>query len=388
MYCVGVIVELNPFHNGHKLHIDETRKTTGCKYIVAIMSGNFVQRGEPALCDKWQRTRMALLNGVDIVIELPLQYVISGADYFARGSVGLLEATGVVDTLSFGSEHGDIKAILDAANILACEPPLYKENLRRALNSGVSFAAARGDALAACLATVPDGVLTKPNNCLAIEYCKSLMLLNSNITPITTHRTPSGTSATAIRKAILHSGTGSVCSTMPQNTFDILCSNEHFAQLDDYSNIVRHLIYTRPDLLSNMSEGLGNRIKAMCGQHLKLSALLAAVKTKRYTFTRLQREILKLLLSADKIDMYENAGGPQYIRVLGFRRHASAFVGEITKKASLPVITHGAEMDRLISNGGEPAAMLLQEFVAGDVYSLATKTSVYKSERGTAMVIL
>ena len=181
MDCVGTIVEFNPLHNGHVEHLHLTRALAKKEKIIAVTSGNFVQRGEPALCDKWLRTRMALLAGVDIVIEIPVPYVISGADYFARAGVGILAATGVVGALSFGSECGDITAIREAGRVLAEEPPAYKNVLRTRLDSGASFAAARGAALEATLATrlssTPEGLLTKPNNGLAMEYCKALHLL-------------------------------------------------------------------------------------------------------------------------------------------------------------------------------------------------------------------
>jgi len=388
----GVIVELNPFHAGHSTHIAETRKLTNCKHIIAVMSGNFVQRGEPAICDKWQRTKMALLHGVDVVIELPVPYVISGADYFARGSVELLEATGVVDALCFGSESGNLQQIVAAGDILAQEPPLYKEILRNGLDRGLSFAAARGRALETCLGQVQDGLLTKPNNGLAMEYCKAVRLLGSKMQVFTTHRQSGGPSATKIRKAIT-SGEDlqSVRDFLPEMIRLILGTNKKFATLDDFSLIFKYLLYTKPQAVANLGEGLGNRFRRLCGEHSQISELLAAVKTKRYTFTRLQREILKLLLDvpAGDMDMYEKNGGVQYIRILGFRKDAAGVVGEITKKASLPVITHGAAMDRLTHDISPAAKMMLQEFYAGDIYRLVTgESGDYLSERGKKIIIV
>jgi len=370
MSTTGIIVEFNPFHNGHAAHISETKKRTGCKHIIAVMSGNFVQRGEPAIFDKWQRTKTALTQGVDIVIEIPMPYVIAGADYFARASVKLLEATGVVDTLSFGSESGNLDEIKAAAGVLAKEPQLYKETLRKGLDAGLSFAVAKGDALAACLGKVSDGLLIKPNNGLAIEYCKALKLLDSSMQVITTHRTPGGPSATKIRRELAEQG--------------------RVVTLDDFSDIFKYLLYTNEKVVTNLSEGLGNRLQRMCGEFSKISDLLQAAKTKRYTYTRLQRTVLGMVLGVSSRDMeeYDRHGGVQYIRVLGFRKEAAGLVGEITRRATLPVITTGADIDKILHGGGLAAKMLASELTAGDVYRVASNTSGgHHSERKVGVVV-
>jgi len=387
MYATGIIVEFNPFHNGHLAHIEETRAKTGCKYIVAVMSGNFVQRGEPAICNKWLRTKMALLHGVDLVIEIPVQYVISGADYFARGSVALLNATGVVDALCFGSESGDIKEIVSAGEILATEPPLYKKILKEGLDNGVSFAAAKGMALEACLKNeYTEGLLDRPNNGLAIEYCKAISLLGSKMKVITTHRLQGGPSATKIRQALL----GSIAEEfdMPDEVLNILRGVKKFAKLDDFSDAFRYLLYS---VTIADAEGLINRFRKLCSEFSQVSDLLSAVKTKRYTFTRLQRMVLQILLNISAEDMagFEKHGGVQYLRVLGFRKEAADLLGEITKKSSLPVITNGVIMDRLLQGEDMAAKMLSQEFMAGDIYRLASgEGGGYRSERGAGMVIV
>ncbi|MCL1787222.1 MAG: nucleotidyltransferase family protein, partial [Defluviitaleaceae bacterium] len=264
MTTAGIIAEFNPFHKGHAAHIEETRALTGCKYVMAAISGNFVQRGEPAICNKWKRTQMALENGVDVVIEIPVQYVISGADYFARGSVGLLDATGVVDALSFGSESGHLQEIIAAGQVLAEEPPLYKEVLRNRLDKGLSFAAAKGAALEACLGAISEGLLIQPNNGLAIEYCKALYLLNSPMKALTTHRVGGGPSATKTRQGLLTGGEVGDC--LPQNVTDILQTVQKYAKLDDFSDIFRYLLYARPLAADSLGEGLGNRFRRLCGE--------------------------------------------------------------------------------------------------------------------------
>jgi len=395
MNAAGVIVEFNPFHNGHLEHINETRRLTERKYIVAIMSGNFVQRGEPAICDKWQRTKMALLAGVDIVIELPVYYVVSGADYFARGSVKLLEATKVVDKLCFGSESGDLVAINAAGRILADEPIAYKDVLRRGLDAGLSFAAARGEALESVISTekLPEGLLTKPNNGLAMEYCKALWQMGKPMEPFTTHRVKGGPSATKIRKSAWRGDRGNeVKDIMPLYAYNLLmeAADKHeLAHLDAYSDIFRYLLYTLSDCtLASLGEGLENRFRRLCNQHNRLSDLLFAVKTKRYTYTRLQRAALGLVLGLSHKDLqqHEAAGGPAYIRVLGFKKSSADLLGEITRRASLPVITHNSAIEALPPNA---ASMLAKEYEAGDIYRLAlSKPGAFRHERSIPMVIL
>jgi len=390
MTAAGVIVEFNPIHNGHIEHLNETRRLTGREHIVAVMSGNFVQRGEPAICDKWRRTKMALLAGADIVIELPLPYVISGADYFARGSVGLLMATGVVDALCFGSESGDLPLLMQAGRVLALEPDEYKDALRAGLGKGLSFAAARGAGLGAVMGDVPDGFLSQPNNGLGMEYCKALWKIGMPMEVFTSYRAYGGPSATAIRRAVLGGDKAfpTWADTMPAYAAEILLDaikNGEIASLNSYSHLFRYLLFTQ-ELC--MGEGLENRFRHYTKSHLHLSDLLDAVKTKRYTYTRLQRVALGVILGAGSADiaLYENAGGPQYIRVLGFRREAAGLLGQITKKASLPVITHGQAMDNQV---GVAAKMLAKELEAGDIYKMAFGGSYgYRHERGQGIVIV
>jgi predicted nucleotidyltransferase len=364
--AAGVIVELNPIHNGHIEHLRETLRITGRDSIIAVMSGNFVQRGEPAVYDKWRRTKMALLAGVDVVIELPLPYVLGGADYFARGAVGLLAATGVVDCLCFGSESGDIGTLRECGKILASEPSAYKKVLRAELDKGRSFAAARGAALEAVILgdVTARGFSQKldldffalPNNGLGMEYCKALELLGNPMEVYTTHRKLGGLSASAIRK------------TMDKS--EIIC-------LDDFSDIFRYLLYTKVDL--PLGEGLENRFRRYAGLYTKLSDILAAVKTKRYTLTRLQRMAMRIILGISP-----PLGGPPYIRILGFRKESSHIVGEMTRRARLPVLTTGMALDN-------PCEILAKELEAGDIYRLAYRKVLkngYRHERGMGMVIL
>ena len=400
--AAGIIVEFNPLHNGHMEHLHETRRLTQREQIIAVMSGNFVQRGEPAICDKWRRTKMALLAGVDIVIELPVGYVLSGADYFARASVGLLAATGVVDSLCFGSESGELAQIIEAGRVLSQEPEEYQIALRRNLANGLSFAAARGDALKGMLNDTPPDLFTKPNNGLGIEYCKALWQINWPMEVSTSYRATGGPSATAIRKMIWDKQPESRASkraldtsllnTMGDNQLDltakflpshvieilndVINANE-IVKLDNFSTIFRHqILSTQP----NMGEGLENRFRYFANRHNTLTEILDAVKTKRYTYTRLQRAAIRLVLGVEQ----NHIDKLQYIRVLGFRKDAAKLLGEMTRRASLPVITTGQAMDQL---KGAASAMLVKEFEAADIYRLAyNKVRNYKHEREIPIV--
>ena len=401
MKAAGIIVEFNPLHNGHVEHLCETRRLTKREHIIAVMSGNFVQRGEPAICDKWRRTQMALMAGVDIVIELPVGYVISGADYFARAGIGLLAATGVVDKICFGSESGDLAFIKDAGHVLAQEPAEYKEVLRQRLSQGLSFAAARGAALETLLGHVPEGLLSKPNNGLGIEYCKALWQLGWPMEAVTSFRAVGGPSATAIRRAVWDGkrNIGLAANPISENAKNIIAKQmppfaqkilheaieaNELAKLDDFSNIFRYLLFTRE---FEMGEGLENRFRRFARFHNNLTELLDAVKTKRYTYTRLQRAALGLIIGA-KVGMAncKNMVNPAYIRVLGFRRGAAGLLSDMTRQACLPVITHGEAMDQL---EGLAASMLAREFEAGDIYRMAFDgTCGYRHERGVPLVMV
>ena len=246
---LGIICEYNPFHNGHLYHLNASKKMTNSDYSIAILSGNFTQRGEPSIVDKWAKTKMAIESGIDLVIELPTLYSISSAEYFAFGSIRLLEMLGIVDFVSFGSECEDISVLNDIANVLCEEPKEYKTLLSHELAKGVSFPKARETALMMYLNNVRRfaNVLSSPNNILGIEYLKALKRLNSHMKPITIKRTSAGhnenkiranskiASGTAIRNLCQSSDISLLQNVMPQSSFRIL--NENIRK----GNIVKNL---------------------------------------------------------------------------------------------------------------------------------------------------
>jgi len=392
MRVSGIITEFNPMHHGHIEHYECTKKITGCDYIVTVMSGNFVQRGEPAIINKWDRTRMALMGGSDLVIELPVIYATSAADYFARAAVKLLASTGVVDRISFGTESGNLEQILYIAELLSKEPESYKQQLRQGLGQGWSFARAQGAALTHLLPDFEPDLFSKPNNTLAIEYCKAIYAQQYHLKPYATHRVSGGTSATKIRK-IIRAG-GDFHCMMPNfaaQMMQLAIQNNEITSPDDFSDIFRYKVLSDAFKPTNLSEGIENRFRKFAGRHQTLSEILQAVKSKRYTHTRLARAALKIILDISETDMqtYETNGGPQYIRVLGFKHSATALLRAITQHAALPVITGTAHMNEILSADTLASKMLQKELACGDFYHIAANIKGgYRSEKGKPIVII
>lgn len=372
MTTVGIIAEYNPLHNGHVHHFTEAKRLSGANKCIVVMSGPFTQRGEPAAISKQARTEMALRMGADLVIELPVAYAIQPAEWFAFGAVLLLEATGVVDSLCFGSEAGTLGSLLPLAKYLAEESSELQSEIRRRMALGASFPAAYSAAAAAAWeGTLRDEespfhageLLRQPNNSLGLHYLIALQRLQSKIQPLTVPRTAAGfhdplqtnssiASATAIRKLLLEGG--SPAAYMPDYSVSIL-EKEHAAgrgplHLDSFQAPLRHILSTRSSaelrLIHDMNEGLENRILKIMSEleQFTVTGLLLALKSKRYTHTRLQRLLLHILLNHTKEEMTPAAlaEGPGYIRVLGFRESGRALLKEMKQKASLPIIMRPA----------------------------------------------
>ena len=369
---VAVVAEYNPFHNGHLYHIKQTRKITMANNVIAVMSGNFVQRGEPAMIDKVTRTRMALENGVDMVLELPVEYATSAADVFAGGAVDLLNRCNIIDGISFGSEIGDITAFSEIADVLNNEPEEFKKMLKTALNNGLSYPAARALALGHYL-NIDISFLNSPNNILALEYVRALKRTDSKIWPYTVERVGSDysekeltegfSSATAIREAVLRGDFEGAYENMPENCVKYLKEQYKFPVMDDYSSALHYIIRTtsKEELseIADVTEGLENRIRNNVGNK-RISELIHIIKTKRYTYTKLQRALLHILLG---LNASECKNVPvKYIRVLGFRKSKADLLGELTRKASLPVVTNIKPM----------ASYFEKEIRATDIYYMTT----------------
>lgn len=379
MVTAAIICEYNPFHNGHKYHIENTRKITNADYVIAIMSGNYVQRGEPAILDKWARTKMALESGADLVLELPSIFSCASAEYFAAGAVDMINKTGSVEYLSFGSETGDLKNLQDTADKLQNETPEYKILLKDALKQGKSFPAARQMALG----TSRSG----PNDVLALEYMIALKKSGSTTEPITIKRQGSDyheislsgkmSSATAIRNSFSEGDT-LVSETMPQNAYDILLSEISCGRapvkLESFEfyiiSTLRRLGPSGIKKLPFVSEGLEYRIYEGACKFTSLTELLTFCTSLRYTETRIRRIITSILtgVSAELLDHYKTGVMVPYLKVLGVKDCAFPLMKNINEHSSVPIINCPGRDIRKLNNDG--AALLLLEKTATDIYSM------------------
>lgn len=362
MTAAGIIAEYNPFHNGHEYHIRRTREETGADYVIVAMSGNFVQRGAPALVDKYRRTRSALLAGADIVLQIPPSYSLASAEGFAEGAVSLLMSTGVVQYLSFGTEAGTLNDISKIARILADEPSDFKKSLQKHLKSGIPFPNARSRALIECCPEMTGitELTSSPNNILAIEYLKSLIRSRSTIKPVTIRRFgagyndpyipgQSGISAKAIREAVSYgSYNDSIAEYMPGESFESIreaIEKKQVLKEDDFSEmIIYKLIMERQQRYTkylDVSDDLSDRIVNNLDKYTGFSDFCNLIKTKDKTYTRVSRALFHILLGIkDKAeDSREYTGQCPYIRILGFRKSAESLVSDMKSSASVPIIT-------------------------------------------------
>ena len=401
---LGIIAEYNPFHNGHLYHLEASKKLTGANYTVAIISGNFTQRGSTSIVDKWSKTKMALENGIDLVIELPVLYSISSAENFADGAIKILNSLGIVDYLSFGAETSDISILNNIANILYSEPEEYKKLLSIELEKGLSFPKARENALLDYIKNsddiVPENriidfekyskILSSPNNILGIEYLKALKKYNSSIKPMCISRfkaeynssnfSENIASATAIRELIKNKNFDTIKTVIPLESSSVLmdCINSGCV-VPDLNYFEKEIIYTLRKMsieeianIPDVSEGLEFSIKKAANSCNNIYDFLDIVKSKRYTVTRLQRILLYALLSISKENMQLSKKVEKpYIRVLGFNDNGKKLVSEIaTKNPELKLITSVKKF--VDSNSNKDLQIIFdKDILATDVYSLA-----------------
>lgn len=354
----GIITEYNPFHKGHKYHLERAKSDTNADGIVCVMSGNFMQRGIPAIIDKWKRTEMAIKNGVDLVLELPMVYSLSSAEHFAFGSVSLLNSLGVIDHLYFGSEEGNIDLLESIANTLVAEPETYQSSLKRYLNTGLPFHSSRANALNDYLNSndILD-VLSSSNNILGIEYIKAIKVLKSSIIPKTLKREGSMyndsklnsvfSSATSIRKHIKENSLDKLENALTKNSYDILfnlsSSDYPFTFEEDMFKYIKYKLLTSNNCLSSLpdiSEGLDNKILKEVLVSDSLDELILNSKSKRYTYTRISRILAQTFLNLEDYDLLNLSKSPApYARVLGFNSNGRDILKKIKSKNNIDIIT-------------------------------------------------
>lgn len=402
MKTVGIIAEYNPFHKGHAYQLEKAKELAGADYAVIVLSGDFVQRGLPAVINKYLRTEMALRSGADLVLELPSCYATASAETFAQGAVSVLESLGCADALCFGSEAGDLDALLPYARLFEEEPPAYKEFLKAYLREGKSYPAARSRAaedyrslterILPCCADDADckrisSPLEEPNNALGIEYCRALLRRKSPIKPLTLRRVSSGyhdltmdakmASASAIRSALdlPETGTAQLKAQLPPSSFDLLknaLSSNALLRLDDFSLpfAFRLLSLSRTDLASfqDVGEDLAARIDNHRFQFTNLSEFADLLKTKQLTHTRITRALCHILLDFRQEQLLElrEAGFPVYLRILGFRERASLLLAEAKKRSTLPLLAKAADASSILS--GTQLALFSQDVSAAHIY--------------------
>lgn len=347
MKTVGLITEYNPFHKGHEYHIKEAKRQTGADLAVVVMSGNYVQRGIPAFLDKYSRTEIALKHGADLVIELPLIFAAGSAEMFAQGAVSILDKIGVIDSICFGAEETNTENLLKTAQILAAEPAEFQNALKKNLKKGLSFPAARADALRVLTGFDSDfieNIIGQPNNILAVEYIKALIRRNSNIIPLCIPRIHSGYhdtsfesrffSAAALRsmenQEMLLSALGEIDSVYTEQ-FHI----SYPVKAEDFNTILgQRLLYENSFKLTDfldINRDIENAIRKNLSRYTGFYDFAMLLKNKNLTYSRICRCLLHIMLDI-QTDLVQNALSqnlPNYIRILGFTKKGSELLSHI-----------------------------------------------------------
>lgn len=368
MNLLGLVVEYNPFHNGHKYHLEKSKEITKATHTIAIMSGSFLQRGEPALFDKYTRAEMAVKSGVDLVIELPTLYACQSAEIFSHGAIATLNSLNCVDSICFGSEEGNVEILNTIANILVKEPEKFKSSLKNHLDNGFVFPVARSKALYEYINTNKllylnedklQHILNSSNNILGIEYIKSLTKLNSSIKPYTITRVASQynssditsniCSATAIRNHLKdNENLQSIENVIPETTFKEINNkiNSNFNPIFDYmfyetlsSIIIRD--YENLHTYFDVNEGIENKIYSNVFTSSNLEELINSTKSKRYTMTKIKRTLNNILLGITKEDVIKvkDLNSIPYIRVLAFNNKGREIIKKIKNSSDIEIIT-------------------------------------------------
>lgn len=357
MKIAAIISEYNPFHKGHAYQIEKTREETGATHIIALMSGNFVQRGLPAIIDKYRRAEMALLGGADLVLELPVVYALSSAEFFAEGSVRILNSLHGVNLLSFGSEEGELSKLDRIAKILATEPYEYQNILKKQLSEGYSFPKARNEALMELLPDISMDFIQSPNNILGIEYMKALYRTDSSMKPFTVKRAGKGyhdedledqvfASATALRKALYQNIPLHRHVPEPVDRYMKQLSQEKypFVSLDDFTDLLKYRLITNGHTLANIpeaSEGLDQRIQDIFRSYVfdSIDQYIDEIKTKRYTRTRISRILLQFLLGMDSYALQSmRKETPPSLKILASNDLGKEILASIRKKKEIDLL--------------------------------------------------
>lgn len=410
MHVTGLITEYNPFHNGHLFHLKKARETAGADYTAVVMSGSFVQRGAPAVFDKYSRTRAALLSGADLVFEMPAPFSTASAREFASYAVALFTALGAVDSICFGSECGEIEPILRAARLLNEESEPFKKRLQDFLKEGKTFPEARSAALAEEGAEEAK-LLSSPNNILGVEYCQAVLRQRSPLSCFTIKREGNGYhdpslngalgSALAVRQA-LQSGTDvqALRFLLPNPSFDSVCRSIPVF-LDDFSGLLNYRLLTEqePERYAEIRPELAARIKKLAPGFASFDQRIKELKSRQLTYTGVSRGLIHLILGIEQrqMDLFKEAGFAPYARILGFRKSAAPLLRRIKENSSIPVISKLAGAEKRLDPAG--AAMLACEIQSSHLYqnvrcekaasgAFPGRTAVFQNEYTQPVLIL
>lgn len=390
MNVAGIIAEYNPFHNGHLYHLTEAKKAANADYLIVVMSGNFTQRGIPALISKYERTKHALLAGADLVLELPMPYAISSAEYFALGSCALFRKLGVVNSLCFGMEQCDLETLSALAHIISDEPPKYQELLKQLLSTGLSFPKAQQEALSAYLPGLDCSLLSTPNNRLGLEYLKALKKLDSSIHPFPIKRIGKGyddtelstdglsefSSASAIRNSVISShDLSTIANHVPEfvwSDLESLLNDKKFLLSKDLDLLLHYKLLQQDantlQTYMDVNEDLANKILNHLPSYTGFDDFCLSLKSKDLTYTRISRLLLHILLDLKKRDMklLEELQHAPYGRILGFRKDSAALLHAIKENSSLPLISKLADASKILSP--EAFQILEKEITSAHIY--------------------
>ena len=366
---IGIITEYNPFHNGHAYQISKIKELYPDKKIIPIMSGDFVQRGEPAIYNKYLRTKCALSSGVDIIFELPVPFATASAEHFASAAITALSSTGVVDTLCFGAEDDCIDDLNTIADLLVSEPSAYRVILKKYLKDGCSFPMARGIAVSSYLKNPAyEELLRKPNNILGIEYLKAIKRLHLNLKPVIIKRTGAGyhdpsltssfSSATAIRNELRSNDQmSSLKHHLPAASYELLKQDAYAKPLfaDHFYPLLQYALWEHKNDYTNyweINDDIARQLSALTSYPEDYNNLITLLSSKNMTSSRIRHALLNILLGCtnETFTCLKAANYITYLRLLGFQRTASSILKEMKQTAEIPIINKVADASDLLSD--------------------------------------
>ena len=397
---IGIIAEYNPFHNGHLYQIQKAKELTGADTVIAVMSGNFTQRGDTSLVNKFEKTKIALQNEVDMVIELPTIYSISSAENFALGGIKILNEIGNIDYLVFGIEEDNLKELQAIADVLVNENDEFKRTIKEELDKGNSYPKAREIALKKVLSSENvEDIMQKPNNILAIEYLKALKITNSRIKPFAIKRKNSMhhdkninenyASGTYIRKLFIENNFDEISKVVPKYTYEKLLElksqGTYVTSINDFSDIVIYKIrmMTKEEIsqIADVNEGLENSIKLASTTCKTIDEIIEKVSTKRYTKTRISRILTYILLDITKSEMEQSKNANQYIRVLGINKKCEGILKKINNDKLI------TSLKKFEENNGENQLLNIDK-KATEIYTIKYQKSVQANLDYTSKFII